>query len=87
MALDAVVDEVLNSYKVRNKTAVKALLNDLVLDENGDVKGLTKQLDSLKESDGYFFDVDGYCVMNPNFETKLTGELLYIKEKPAQDRS
>ena len=30
-------------------------------------------------SDLYFFDVDGYCVMNPNIETDNNGVLRYIR--------
>lgn len=49
----------LMSNKARNPKAVRALLDtDTIKLEDGEVKGLSEQLESLKESDGYLFETD-----------------------------
>ena len=59
LKIDTAVKDALTSAKARNVTAVKALLKNLdkaELDENGTIKGLAEQLESLKQSDGYLFE-------------------------------
>lgn len=59
LKIDTAVKDALTSAKARNVTAVKALLKNLdkaELDENGVIKGLAEQLESLKQTDGYLFE-------------------------------
>lgn len=58
LKIDSAVDRALNSAKVKNVKAVKALLDltDAKLDDDGNIKGLKDQLDKLKESDSYLFN-------------------------------
>lgn len=56
--LNGALDNALNTAKVRNTKAIKGLLNmdDIKLDEKGNLVGVNDQLESLKKSDGYLFD-------------------------------
>lgn len=56
--LNGALDNALNSAKVRNTKAVRGLLNmdNIKLDDKGELVGVNDQLDSLKKSDGYLFD-------------------------------
>lgn len=54
------LDRELLTAKARNPVAVRALLDTEVikLDEDGKIKGLSEQLEGLKESDSYLFSSD-----------------------------
>ncbi|WP_223897235.1 phage scaffolding protein [Lactobacillus huangpiensis] len=56
--LNSAVDSALGKAKVRNSKAAKALLNldDVKLNDKGEVEGLDDQISSLQKSDGYLFD-------------------------------
>ncbi len=56
--LSSAVDSALGKAKVRNSKAAKALLNldEVKLNEKGEVEGLDDQISSLQKSDGYLFD-------------------------------
>lgn len=56
--LNGALDNALNTAKVRNIKAIKGLLNmdNIKLDEKGELVGVNDQLDLLKKSDGYLFD-------------------------------
>ena len=59
--VNAAVDAALVAARAKNLTAVKALLNvpaSAKLDKNGNVIGLSEQIDSIKLSDGYLFFSD-----------------------------
>lgn len=60
LKIDAAVEAALINAGSKNKIAVKALLKDLdnaEFDENGLIKGLTEQIEALKESDEYLFEI------------------------------
>ena len=56
--LNSAVDSALGKAKVRNTTAAKALLNmdEVKLNDKGEVEGLDDQISSLQKTDGYLFD-------------------------------
>ena len=56
--LNSAVDSALGKAKVRNTKAAKALLNmdDIQLNDKGELEGLDNQISSLQKSDGYLFD-------------------------------
>ena len=56
--LNSAVDSALGKAKVRNTKAAKALLNmdDIQLNDKGELEGLDDQISSLQKSDGYLFD-------------------------------
>ena len=56
--LNSAVDSALGKAKVRNTKAAKALLNmdDIQLNDKGELEGLDKQISSLQKTDGYLFD-------------------------------
>ena len=56
--LNSAVDSALGKAKVRNSKAAKALLNmdEVKLNDKGEVEGLDNQISSLQKSDGYLFD-------------------------------
>ncbi|QHJ85680.1 MAG: hypothetical protein [Caudoviricetes sp.] len=56
--LNSAVDSALGKAKVRNSKAAKALLNldEVKLNDKGEVEGLDDQINSLQKSDGYLFD-------------------------------
>ena len=56
--LNSAVDSALGKAKVRNSKAAKALLNldEVKLNEKGEVEGLDDQISSLQKSDSYLFD-------------------------------
>ena len=56
--LNSAVDSALSKAKVRNSKAAKALLNmdEVKLNDKGEVEGLDDQISSLKKTDGYLFD-------------------------------
>lgn len=56
--LNSAVDSALSAAKVRNTKAAKALLNmnDIQLNDKGEVEGLDDQIGSLQKTDGYLFD-------------------------------
>ncbi|APX72708.1 phage scaffolding protein [Companilactobacillus allii] len=56
--LNGALDSALNSAKVRNPKAIRGLLNmdNIKLNDQGELVGVSDQLDSLKKSDGYLFD-------------------------------
>lgn len=56
--LNSAVDSALGKAKVRNSKAAKALLNldEVKLNEKGEVEGLDDQISQLQKSGGYLFD-------------------------------
>lgn len=56
--LNSAVDSALGKAKVRNTKAAKALLNmdNVTLNDKGELEGLDDQISSLQKSDGYLFD-------------------------------
>ncbi|WEV39274.1 phage scaffolding protein [Lactobacillus sp. ESL0680] len=56
--LNNAIDQSLTQSKVRNTKAAKALLNmdNIKLDEQGNLIGLDEQVKGLKQSDAYLFD-------------------------------
>lgn len=58
MQVNNLVELALIKNKAKNTTAAKALLKDLDKAEivDGDIKGLSEQIESLKKSDAYLFD-------------------------------
>ena len=56
--LNSAVDSALGKAKVRNTKAAKALLNmdDIQLNDKGELEGIDNQISSLQKSDGYLFD-------------------------------
>ncbi|WCG34760.1 phage scaffolding protein [Companilactobacillus farciminis] len=56
--LNGALNETLAAAKVRNPKAIKGLLNmdDIKLNEKGELVGVNDQIDSLKKSDAYLFD-------------------------------
>ncbi|WP_233553545.1 phage scaffolding protein [Lactobacillus sp. ESL0228] len=56
--LNSAVDSELGKAKVRNTKAAKALLNmdEVKLNDKGEVEGLDNQISSLQKSDSYLFD-------------------------------
>ena len=56
--LNSAVDSALSKAKVRNSKAAKALLNmdEVKLNDKGEVEGLDDQISSLQKTDGYLFD-------------------------------
>lgn len=58
LKLDAAISKALSDAKAKNHSAVKALLKDLDLAEDGTVKGLDEQIKALQKSDNYLFDVE-----------------------------
>ncbi len=56
--LDNALDNALVAAKVRNPKTIRGVLNmdDIKLNDQGDLVGLNDQIDTLKESDGYLFD-------------------------------
>ncbi len=57
LCLQNAVDRALVAEKARNLVAVKALLNmDAITLKEGTLQGLTEQLESLKQDNGYLFE-------------------------------
>lgn len=58
MQVNNLVELALIKNKAKNTTAAKALLKDLDKAEivDGDIKGLSEQIEALKKSDAYLFD-------------------------------
>lgn len=56
--LNSAVDNALGKAKVRNTKAAKALLNmdEVKLNDKGELEGLDDQISSLQKSDGYLFN-------------------------------
>ena len=56
--LNSAVDSALGAAKARNTKATKALLNmdEVKLNDKGELEGLDNQISSLQKSDGYLFD-------------------------------
>ena len=65
--LNSAVDNALGKAKVRNTKAAKALLNmdDVKLNDKGELEGLDDQISSLQKSDGYLFDQGSKEPYNP----------------------
>lgn len=63
------LENTLSGAKVKNAKAVKALLDlDIVKLEDGELKGLNEQLESLKENESYLFESEQEGT-KPNFTT------------------
>lgn len=76
--IDTAVDLALTNAKVRNKTALKALLKDLdkcEFNEDGTVKGLKEQLESLSKAE------DSKFLFESNESNKFTGFVPGINNK------
>ncbi|MPM98023.1 hypothetical protein SDC9_145204 [bioreactor metagenome] len=59
LRVDAAVDAAISAAKGKNATAIKALLKDLdkaEFTDDGKIKGLEEQLQSIIKSDDYLFD-------------------------------
>lgn len=58
--INSAVELALTQEKARNQKAAKALLDleNVELDEDGNVKGLDEQIEAIKESDAYLFDIE-----------------------------
>ena len=59
LKIDSAVEKALGLAKAKNPLAVKALLKDLdkaELDEDGTIKGLSEQIESLQKSESYLFE-------------------------------
>lgn len=56
--LNSAVDSALSKAKVRNSKAAKALINmdEVRLNDKGELEGLDDQISSLQKTDGYLFD-------------------------------
>ncbi|MFL2104138.1 phage scaffolding protein [Desemzia sp. FAM 23991] len=74
MKLDQAVERQLNKFKAKNEKAVKALLElkKVELNEDGSIKGLEEQLNALKESDAYLFNIEE-PPKDPNFKGAQPG--------------
>lgn len=72
--LDMAIENELIKEKARNPDAVKALLNKdaISLDEDGNVVGLSEQLDNLKEEEDYLFGETGLKGEGPNGDGQTT---------------
>lgn len=59
--LDNAVNSALTAAGAKNNKAVRAMLNmdNVKLDKEGNLSGLTEQLDAVKKSDSYMFNVSG----------------------------
>ncbi|CEI72936.1 phage scaffolding protein [Romboutsia hominis] len=94
------LDSALKDAKCKNTKALKALLDmDSIKYQDGKLDGLENQLNSLKESDSYLFDIEipgntggignfgrkGNSIVNPwSKETfNLTEQARILKENPA----
>lgn len=58
LRLDAAVDAALTKVGVRNKKAVRALIDfeSVSFGDDGSLLGMSEQLNALRESDGYLFN-------------------------------
>lgn len=55
---DSALNEALTTAKVKNSKAVAALLdNDKIIFKDGQLSGVTEQIEALKKSDAYLFDL------------------------------
>jgi chromosome segregation ATPase len=58
MKRDAALDSLLGENKARNPKAIKALLDaDKIVYKDGELSGVSEQLEGLKKSDAYLFDL------------------------------
>lgn len=68
------IDKALTSTGAHNNKAVSALLNlDEVTIKDGVLDGLDKQLEALKESDGYLFKQSEESKPQPKSGVQITG--------------
>lgn len=84
LKLDAAIGKALSDAKAKNHDAVKALLKDIDLAEDGTVKGLDEQLKALQKSDNYLFDVNKAPTMKgaiPGESGNDDGEKTITKEQ------
>lgn len=74
LKIDSAVLTTLTGAKAKNNTAVKALLKDLdkaEFAEDGTIKGLAEQIESLQQSDAYLFESKS---SKPNVKGAKPGE-------------
>lgn len=66
--LNSAIDQSLSKANVRNNKAIKGLLNidEIKLDDDGNLTGLDDQIKSLQKSDGYLFDEGSKQDYQPN---------------------
>lgn len=89
LKLHSAIDKELLGAKAKNIKAAKALLDiDKVTIEDDEIKGLTEQLTTLKETDSYLFDVEneppsptfkGFSPKDGKDMDKPTGILTYTE--------
>lgn len=70
MQINNLVDLALIKNKAKNVTAAKALLKNLDKAEivDGNVKGVSEQIEALKKSDAYMFEVEGDSSVSKGFK-------------------
>lgn len=82
------LDRELMTARARNTVAVRALLDTdtIKLDDDGKIKGLSEQLEGLKESSSYMFESDeGAPPSNSNFKPGSTQKTNNPKEVDPYD--
>lgn len=83
MRRDAAVDREILRAGGRNVKAIRALINldQVVLNEDGSLSGL--DLDALKVSDSYLFNLESWDTMGPGFmpNTMVNSEQSRVKEQ------
>lgn len=69
------VEIALTKRKAKNNNAVKALMdfNKIMIGEDGNVTGIDRQIESIRQSDGYLFDTKSVIGSKGNF---LRGQAL-----------
>ena len=90
--LDAIVEKVLAQYDAKNLVATKALINysKLSLQDDGDIVGLTEQLEKIRINNDYLFEQKentGYMLLPMDSELlkKLTTK--HINQKSNQSKT
>lgn len=66
--LNSAIEQSLSKANARNNKAIKGLLNmdEIKLDDDGNLTGLDEQIKSLKKSDSYLFDAGSKQDYKPN---------------------
>lgn len=66
--LNSAIDQSLSKANARNNKAIKGLLNmdEIKLDDDGNLTGLDEQIKSLQKSDSYLFDAGSKQDYQPN---------------------
>ncbi len=92
LKVDSAIERALMGAHVKNTKAVKALLDlqDAKLSDDGTIRGLTEQLNAIKESDSYLFESEskqngisgttpgtGTAVANPTITKEAFNKMTY----------